>query len=594
MATQSSRVLATMSRRLKAKRKNLNYVDEATDATLQNWKKPQGLIKKHWKNNASIECGWGRLIFAHTFEDLSELAKTLRKEKRNKRDIALYLIDPHVLLSQAPHEFFLDPSHTFRIKFERYRPAKTRPKGFVIRRIRTKSDIDAINCIYSKRGMVPLDKKYTWEQRQSRVLTYLVVEDRKANQILGSVVGVDHVLAYRDPHCGSSLWALAVDPDAPYPGIGEALTRYLIEHYQARGRTYLDLSVLHNNTQAISLYEKLGFERVPVFCVKYKNAINEPLFTSSLVTKDLNPYAKIIINEARRRGIGVEILDPEEAYFRLFFGGQSIVCRESLSELTTAIAFSRCDNKTVTKRVLNKNGIRTPEQITYENKKTAEAFLKAHSRVVVKPARGEQGLGVAVDIRKPKELYSAIERARSYCDQVLIEEFVEGQDLRVLVINFQVVAASLRVPPKICGTGRHSIRNLIQKLSRRRAAATGGESRIPLDSETERCVRTQDYELDSILEEGKEINVRKTANLHTGGSMIDVTDELNEHIREIAEKAARCLDIPVVGFDFIIQDVKSSDYVIIEANERPGLANHEPQPTAERFIDLLFPQTKTA
>jgi D-alanine-D-alanine ligase-like ATP-grasp enzyme len=37
--------------------------------------------------------------------------------------------------------------------------------------------------------------------------------------------------------------------------------------------------------------------------------------------------------------------------------------------------------------------------------------------------------------------------------------------------------------------------------------------------------------------------------------------------------------------------VDRPDYVIIEANERPGLANHEPQPTAKRFVDLLFPMT---
>ncbi len=55
--------------------------------------------------------------------------------------------------------------------------------------------------------------------------------------------------------------------------------------------------------------------------------------------------------------------------------------------------------------------------------------------------------------------------------------------------------------------------------------------------------------------------------------------------------AAQALEIPVVGLDLAVPDVEGPEYAIIEANERPGLANHEPQPTAERFIDLLFPQT---
>ena len=63
-------------------------------------------------------------------------------------------------------------------------------------------------------------------------------------------------------------------------------------------------------------------------------------------------------------------------------------------------------------------------------------------------------------------------------------------------------------------------------------------------------------------------------------------------LREAARSAARTINIPVVGLDFIVEAVEESDYVIIEANERPGLANHEPQPTAERFVDLLFPLSR--
>ena len=141
------------------------------------------------------------------------------------------------------------------------------------------------------------------------------------------------------------------------------------------------------------------------------------------------------------------------------------------------------------------------------------------------------------------------------------------------------------------GTGRDSIEELIRTQSRRHRAATGGESSIPMDEETERCVRSGGYGMDDVLAEGDVLVVRKTANLHTGGTIHDVTAELSPALAEAARKAARALDIPVTGLDFLVPDVAGSDYVVIEANERPGLANHEPQPTAERFVDLLFPQT---
>ncbi|MES2208319.1 MAG: hypothetical protein V4525_16170 [Pseudomonadota bacterium] len=76
-----------------------------------------------------------------------------------------------------------------------------------------------------------------------------------------------------------------------------------------------------------------------------------------------------------------------------------------------------------------------------------------------------------------------------------------------------------------------------------------------------------------------------------GGTIRDITATLHPTLKEAAEYASRALEIPVVGLDLIVDALNQSNYVIIEANERPSLAYHEPQPTAERFIDLLFPQT---
>ncbi len=142
------------------------------------------------------------------------------------------------------------------------------------------------------------------------------------------------------------------------------------------------------------------------------------------------------------------------------------------------------------------------------------------------------------------------------------------------------------------GDGRHSIRQLIEAQSRRRQAATGGESRIPLDGETERTLQAAGFGYDDVLPEGRRLAVRGTANLHTGGTLEDVTDRLHPSLRDAAIRAARALEIPVTGLDLLVPDVAGEDYVIIEANERPGLANHEPQPTAERFLDLLFPLSR--
>ena len=540
------------------------------------------------QSDVILDCGWGRLLFAQTFADGEILLEELLQERQGRRDIAFYVDDPHVLLSRRPQQVFLDPSHTYRLDLDGDLPEETEAP-FLIRPLERTADAIGVNRCYAQRHMVEVETEFFLSRRGDERYLHLVACDRSSGEILGTVTGLDHLAVFGDPEGGSSLWCLAVDSQAPYPGIGAALVHDLARRLQARGRAFVDLSVLYDNSEALALYDKLGFYPVQRFALKTRNSINEKLYIGPPPEEELNPYARIIVDEARRRGIGVEVLDAEGGFFRLTHGGRSITCRESLSELTTAVAMSRCDDKAVTHRLLKAEGLKVPAQRRAGSAKENADFLQRHKRLVVKPLRGEQGQGVAVDLRSKEEVEAAVAAASKDGDAVLLEEFVEGEDLRIIVIGFKVVAAAIRRPAEVVGTGHHTIEALIEKQSRRRQAATQGESRIPLDEETRRCVQAAGYELDSILPEGKALLVRKAANLHTGGTIHDVTDQLHPQLVEAAVGAARAIDIPVVGLDFLVPSPTAPDYVIIEANERPGLANHEPAPTAQRFIDLLFP-----
>ncbi|MDX1657223.1 MAG: N-acetylglutaminylglutamine synthetase [Nitriliruptorales bacterium] len=540
-----------------------------------------------------LECGWGRLIFGQTFADLEQLTDVLGDEEPGRRDICLYVREPHVLVSMAPQELFIDPSHTYRLWLHHYRPRQDPIRGVTVRELRDESDADEVNRIYTSAGMVVAPTDVMWDNQRTRTFVYLVATDEDGD-VVGTITGVDHAEAFNDPEDGSSLWCLAVDPQTTLPSVGEALVRTLAERMKARGRAYLDLSVMHDNTPAIGLYEKLGFQRVPVFCVKRKNPINEQLFSppSAGGIEDLNPYARVIVDEALRRGIAVDVVDAAAGFLKLSHGGREVLTRESLSELTTAVAMSMCDDKRVTRRILADTGLRVPRGRSASFDADDRGFLDEVGELVVKPARGEQGQGITVGVRKPEELEDAIDLARSFCPDVLLEEHVDGDDLRIVVIDHEVVAAAVRRPARVVGTGDRSIERLIRSLSRRRAAATDGEAAIPMDDLTEAAVSDAGFDLDDVLPEGEEVEVRKTANLHTGGTIHDVTEDLHPELAEAARTASRALDIPVVGLDLIVPEVDGTDYVMIEANERPGLANHEPQPTAERFIDLLFPSTQ--
>jgi GNAT-family acetyltransferase (TIGR03103 family) len=536
----------------------------------------------------AVHCGWGRLLIGHTFPDAASLAAELLNEQQGERDIALYVAAPQQVLAYAPQQLFLDPSETFRLWFSDYRPANRIFRGFHIRRPQTPEDWQAINTLYQQRGMLPVDPDNLTPSAEGGPV-YWLAEDADSGQVIGSVMGLNHQKAFRDPDNGSSLWCLAADSNHPRPGVGEVLVRHLVEHYMSRGLSYLDLSVLHTNEPAKKLYAKLGFRPLQTFAIKRKNGFNQPLFLGPGPEEDFNPYARIIIAEAQRRGIEVQVDDAANGLFTLCLAGRRIRCRESLSDLTSAVTMSLCQDKQMTHNLFERHGLSQPVQQLAGDAEANAAFLAEHGSLVVKPVNGEQGNGVAVDLRTADDVEKAIEQARRFDSRVILESFHQGLDLRIVVIGYEVVAAAIRRPAEVVGDGRHSIGALIEAQSRRRQAATGGESKIPLDAETQRTLHEQDLDYSSVPPSGQRVAVRKAANLHTGGTLEDVTDTLHPQLREAAIQAARALEIPVVGLDLLVTAADQPEHVFIEANERPGLANHEPRPTAERFIDLLFP-----
>ncbi|WP_371725763.1 MULTISPECIES: N-acetylglutaminylglutamine synthetase [Mycobacterium] len=551
---------------------------------------PQHLIDA-MADDVVLELGWGRLIFGQTFADPEQLAEVLQREGPGRRDICIYARESHVLVARSPTELFIDPSHTYRLRFTDELDA-AEPLGFTVRTLQTPMDADAMNRVYVRCGMVPAPIDVIWHNHTlTPAVVYLVAVRDDDGAVVGTVTGVDHKRLFADPEDGSSLWSLAVDPAAGLPGVGDALTRTLAGIFRERGRAYLDLSVAHDNSAAIALYEKLGFHRVPVLAVKRKNAINEPLFTHPPETvDDLNPYARIIADEAMRRGIRVEVLDAGAGEMKLSHGGRSVITRESLSEFTSAVAMARCDDKRQTRRIVSEAGITVPKGrlATFNNED--HEFLAEVGDVVVKPTRGEQGKGITVGVDGGEELDAALHRAREQYPEVLIEQRAPGDDLRLVVIDGKVVAAAIRRPAEVVGTGKHTIGELIEAQSRRRAAATGGESRIPIDDVTKGTVAEAGWSFDDVLPEGERLRVRRTANLHQGGTIHDVTAEVNPELCRVGVAAAEAIGIPVTGIDLLVPDVTGREYVFIEANERPGLANHEPQPTAAAFVDFLFPQ----
>ncbi|MGY1650924.1 GNAT family N-acetyltransferase [Geodermatophilus sp. SYSU D01119] len=391
------------------------------------WQQPSAHQLRGMAAEAAVDLGWGRLVFGQTFPDPERLVEVLRGEAQGRRDICVYARDPQVLLGLAPGELFLDPSLTFRLDLHRYRPRRDPVADVFVRTVTSPDDVAGMLRVVRLAGMVPGDPATVWQGHSDRTVRYLVAEDRRTGRVVGTVTGVDHVRAFGDPEGGSSLWSLAVDPHEAPPGTGEALARVLAERYLARGRSYLDLSVLHDNAPAIALYRKLGFRQVPVLVVKRCTAVNARLFIPAPPgLRRLAPAARVLADEALLRGLRVEVTDAEAGELRLTLGARSVVTRESLSELTSAVALSRCGDAGATRRAVARAGVRVPDG----------------------------------------------------------EEVPGGQELRVLVVDGAVVAAGVRRPPTVVGDGVSDVAALVRRAGRRRERSSGGRSRIPLDDTT--------------------------------------------------------------------------------------------------------------
>jgi ribosomal protein S18 acetylase RimI-like enzyme len=257
--------------------------------SLHSWEMPR-LRGEGIDERAVLDCGWGRIAFGQTFRSHEELIEVFTREEAGQRDLAVYVWEHHVLLGKAPDLLFVDPSLSYRLWLHDYRPAKGRSRAFYIRHLMLAEEVAPINEIYKACDMVPLDDPdQVLRNQATRTFSYFVAVDATSGEIVGTITGIDHELAFGDPDNGASFWCLAVHPDKRTRGVGRALVRHLAEHYLARGRQYLDLSVIHSNTAAIRLYRSLGFRKVPVYVVKRKNEINRPLYQGGVEAPPSGP-----------------------------------------------------------------------------------------------------------------------------------------------------------------------------------------------------------------------------------------------------------------------------------------------------------------
>ncbi|MBL9133882.1 MAG: acetate--CoA ligase family protein, partial [Verrucomicrobiaceae bacterium] len=315
----------------------------------------------------------------------------------------------------------------------------------------------------------------------------------------------------------------------------------------------------------------------------------------------LGPSTRAMVDAARLRGIPVRRL-TEGSLVQLGWGSKQKKILAAATSQTSAIAEDIVQDKDLTRRLLNEVGLPVPQGRPVRSAEDAwNAANEIGLPVVVKPLDGNQGRGVALNLYTREQVIKAYEAAKEESDSVLVEQFAEGEDYRVLVIGRQLIAASRRQPAHVIGDGVQTVQELIAEKNRdpRRAADHAAAlSKIRIDAVAMQVLAEQGVTPDSVPEKGRMILIRRNANLSTGGTAVDCTPEVHPTMCAAAVEAAQTVGLDICGIDMIAPDISAPlsprNGVIIELNARPGLRMHlypsegEPRAVGKAVIDTMF------
>ncbi len=309
--------------------------------------------------------------------------------------------------------------------------------------------------------------------------------------------------------------------------------------------------------------------------------------------ENLKITTKLVYYELERRGIDVEILSTQLSLLRYTDRqGISHYLRSTLSDKENAQAYIVAHNKYLTKIFCERLNIPYPK--TYLSTESYGDIFQESSSVVVKPLDGAHGEGITVGATTNEALEDAISRASKISPKVLIQEQVEGDDYRVLFIDKKYVATIKRSPAEVIGDGHSTVRQLIDIENTNPLRGKNYEKSMEYISIEHATSFLGDKINTDVPAEGEAYRVVGVANLSSGGSAQDATDEIPAVMKEYSEKLVHELDMGICGIDFMWSGREEDTPHIIEINATPGIDMHDdphfgtPRGAIKAFVDYLL------
>ncbi|WP_242918277.1 cyanophycin synthetase [Pontibacter liquoris] len=315
------------------------------------------------------------------------------------------------------------------------------------------------------------------------------------------------------------------------------------------------------------------------------------------------PSTYAIVSEAISRGIPYIRLN-RHSLIQLGYGVHQKRIQATMTCKTACFAVEIAGDKKATKDILEEAGIPVPKGTTvYSQEELKQAVSWLGFPLVVKPLDGNHGKGATINITNLKEAQRGFTEARKFSAGVMVEQFIEGYDFRLLVIQGKFVAAAKRTPAMVTGDGFSTIKQLIDRENKDPRRGIGHEkvlTKITLDKHTQNILKSQNLTSKSVLPAGHILYLKSTANISTGGTATDVTDLVDPYNILMAERIAGLIGLDICGIDVMTTDIaiplNETRGAVLEVNAAPGFRMHI-SPTyglarnvAEPVVDMMFPQ----
>lgn len=310
-----------------------------------------------------------------------------------------------------------------------------------------------------------------------------------------------------------------------------------------------------------------------------------------------------IVNEARQRRIPTLRLDQFNLV-QLGTGCYRKVIRATITQNTSYLAVENTDDKYMTYKMMEEMGVPVPKRITTTNINDALTFYhEIQKPLVIKPSKGYRGKRVNVNLDSEEKIIKAFFWAKTYNDEVIVQEFIKGNTYRILVIDGKFAAAVQLIAPFVVGDGQKTIKELIDELNaqpEREWGDKGKLSKIEIDEDTLKILDIKGYQLSSVLEKDKKLYLKNSGNMRLGATSVDVTEKVNKHTIFVCERISKNLNLDVTGIDIITDDISVSLHEnggrIIEVNAAPDFRMHinptigNSQHVEKNFVSMLFPE----